>query len=587
MTLAFHSYEGLQDAGPLLTLAVVLLTGLVGGGLARRAHVPAITGQILAGMVIGKLGLDLFGPGALLALKPLTLFALGLIAVTVGGHLNIRSLRNAGRRLFWLLALEATLTPVLVFTGMSLAGSSWDQSALFATCAVSTAPATVVAVIAESRAKGVFVKTLIAAVALNNMACVLLFEVARAFVRTEGETGSSTLHVILAGPGRQLLLAVLIGGLMAALMEGVARYVVHSARIATAAVLALVLTSGIATFLEVSPLLAFLILGFVQTNITRTPDRLVNTVFADFQPAILAVFFTLAGMHLHFREIWVTGVLAAVLFGCRIGGKYLAARWAMTLAHAPAKVRDHLGLALVPQADVAVALIILIQDDPAFANLAESFSAVVLSVVTLNEIAGPLFVRRALVKSGEVDKDGLRLMDFLQEENIVTDFHAGTKDEAIERLVDLLIASHHLPDIDREECLESARNREAQASTCLGGGLAVPHLILPQGMPMVGVMALSREGLDFETPDHHRVHCMVLLGTSPDERDRHLQVLATLARTIGTDPSFQGQIFNAKSPAHACELLHGEESVDFNYFLEDDDEEQEAESARPRQARAS
>jgi mannitol/fructose-specific phosphotransferase system IIA component (Ntr-type) len=85
---------------------------------------------------------------------------------------------------------------------------------------------------------------------------------------------------------------------------------------------------------------------------------------------------------------------------------------------------------------------------------------------------------------------------------------------------------------------------------------------------MVGVMALSREGLDFDTPDERPIHCMVLLGTSPDERDRHLQVLAALARTIGIDAAFQDQLFNAKSAAHACEILHGEESEDFNYFLE-------------------
>ena len=87
--------------------------------------------------------------------------------------------------------------------------------------------------------------------------------------------------------------------------------------------------------------------------------------------------------------------------------------------------------------------------------------------------------------------------------------------------------------------------------------------------PMVGVMALSRKGLGFETPDGRPVHCMVLLGTAPDERERHLQVLAALARTVGTDRAFQDQLFDSQSPAHAYELLHGEESEDFNYFMED------------------
>ena len=84
-------------------------------------------------------------------------------------------------------------------------------------------------------------------------------------------------------------------------------------------------------------------------------------------------------------------------------------------------------------------------------------------------------------------------------------------------------------------------------------------------------MALSRDGLAFDTPDGRPVHCMVLLGTSPEERDRHLQVLATLARTVGLGPDFQDQLFRASSPAHASELLHGEEFEDFNYFLESPD----------------
>lgn len=151
----------------------------------------------------------------------------------------------------------------------------------------------------------------------------------------------------------------------------------------------------------------------------------------------------------------------------------------------------------------------------------------------------------------------------------MTDFAAESKEAAIERLVDLLIRTHGLRDVDRDELLASVLAREDQGSTCLGGGLAVPHGILPEGEPMVGVMALTQSGLGFETPDGRPVHCMVLLGTASDERDRHLQVLAALARTVGTDRAFGDQLFDSKSPAHAYELLHGEESEDFNYFMEE------------------
>ena len=61
---------------------------------------------------------------------------------------------------------------------------------------------------------------------------------------------------------------------------------------------------------------------------------------------------------------------------------------------------------------------------------------------------------------------------------------------------------------------------------------------------------------------------MVLLVTPVEERDRHLQVLAMLARIV-TNLETALLLFEAKSPAHAWEILHGDDAEDFNYFLED------------------
>ncbi len=564
--------ELLGQAGPLLTLALLILVGVSLGGAARRLGLPSVTGQILGGVLVGHAGLGLFETSALDGLRPLTHLALGLIAVTVGAHLNLQRLRNAGKRLVYLLLAESLLTPLVVFAALlALPGSSPPLALLLATIAIATAPATIVAVVKETRSKGVFVKTLIAAVALNNMACIVLFEVARS-------AGTSLWGPELPGLGgaageamAELLIAAAIGAGVALAMDQFARLAVRPERVTTGAVVALVFTTGLATSLSVSPLLACLILGIVQTNITKTRSHLVDSVFADFEPTILAIFFTLAGMHLDTAHLQQAGFMAAAYFFARATGKLLSANLAMRLAGATERVRRNLGAALIPQAGVAVGLVIVIQNDAAYAHLAGMLSAVVLSVVTVNEIFGPIFTRMALGRVGEVGKDRLRLIDFLQEENIVTDFRANSKEQAIVALSDLLISSHGLQSIDRDAMLESVMSREAQASTCLGGGLSVPHGILPSGFPMVGVMALSRQGLDFETPDGKPVHCMVLLGTSPEERDRHLQVLATLARTVGLGPDFQGQLFNATSPAHASELLHGEEFEDFNYFLESPD----------------
>ena len=563
--------QPLAGAGPLLTLAVVILTGVVFGSGAKVVRLPSVTGQILAGVLIGKVGFDLFGDAPVEGLVPLTHFALGLIAFTVGSHLNVRRLHNAGKRLFLLLLTESTITPVVILAALWALGGAEGQtktSLLLAATAIATAPATIVALVKETRAKGVFVKTLIAAVALNNMACIVLFEVARAFLRAPQE-GGSTFVQYLGEPAMQLVAAIVIGASMGLVVELIGRTTVRRQRLATAAIAALLLASGAAQYADVSPLLACLVMGLVQTNLSPSREKLVDTAFEDFEPVILAVFFTLAGMHLQLEHLPTVGLIAVLFLFARAGGKVLAADLAMRLAGATDRVRRNLGPALVPQAGVAVGLVILIQEDVGFSDIAGDFAAIVLSVVTINEIVGPILTRRGLSRSGEAGMDRSRLIDFLTEQNIVTDLEADTQEQAVRKLVEVLVRSHRLKEVDQAAFLQSVLDREAEMSTCLGGGLAIPHGEIAQSEGIYGVMGLSRQGLNFPTPDGQPVHCMVLLATPPDQRQRHLEVLAALARHIGTNPTVQRGLFNASSAAHAYEIIHGEEAMDFNYFLQE------------------
>ncbi|MBW2279292.1 MAG: cation:proton antiporter [Deltaproteobacteria bacterium] len=561
---------------PFVILGVVLVAGMGLGWVAQRVRLPGVTGQILAGVLMGPSVLALFDGAAVERLQPLTHFALALIGVTVGAHLNLRRLRNAGKRLIFLLVAESLVTPIFVLVAVrTLTDTPPFFGSLLATLAISTAPATIVALVREARARGVFVKTLIAAVAINNVTCIFLFEVARGAAK-EGIALELDLDgqlvPILMHSAKELVAAIALGGGAALAAQLLTYRVLRAERLAAVSVISILLTFGLASELDLSPLLACLALGAVQTNFSRSRERIADSVFANFEPVILCVFFTLAGMHLHLADIGTVGVIALVFFAARIGGKLVAARIAMSLAGATERVRQGLGMALVPQAGVAIGLVILVQEDPAFASIRDLFAVSVLISVTLNEIVGPILTRLALQRSGETGRDRPHLVDFLEEENIVTGFRAADMEQAIERLTDLLISSHQLQGVDRAVLLQSIRDREAQVSTCIGGGLAVPHGELPAGYPMVGVMALSRIGLPFETPDDAPVHCVVLLATPPGEHDRHLQVLAALARTFGGDPALQEQLFNARSAAHAYEILYGEESEDFNYFLGEPDE---------------
>lgn len=560
----------MQEGNLLILLAVVVLAGVAGGQLAQRIRLPHVTGQILVGVLIGQAGSALFGPLHLGGLDVVTQFALGLITLSIGEQLNLKALKNAGKRLLLLLLLEATVTPLLVFAlTYALSGSPW-LPLLLAAMAVSTAPGTIVALVKESRSHGVFVKTLMAAVALNNIACIVLFAIARSSARFGIATEvRRTFLQVASGPVLGIGESILLGAAVALVLVLVTRRVVRTDHLRAYSMIALLFVTGGAIALNISVLLACLVLGFMLANFSPGKRELGGAAFSGIETAIYAAFFTLAGMEMSFQHIAEAGALALAVIAARFGGKLLSAYLAMRMARATGNIRRYLGLGLVPQAGLAIGLILVIQQDPAFVSLRELILAIGLTSVMVNEIIGSITVGVALKGSGEIGKDRPRLIDFLQEQNILVDLDAQTKEEAIEKLTALLIQTNHLR-VTREELLDTVLKREAEASTCIGNGLAIPHGILPDGERMYGVMGISARGLPFDTPDGVPVHCVVLLATPQSQRERHLEVIAALARAIGRDPAIQGQLFNAETPAHAYEILHAEEAEDFNYYLSEE-----------------
>ena len=124
---------------PLLAIAVIFATGYPAGLLARRLGVPAVTGNILAGVLLGMSGI--FTHATARELEPVTLFAMGLMTVVIGGHLSWRRLHNAKRRVLAVAICEVFLTAALVCLVCLLLDTGWEVAILLGSIAVATAPA--------------------------------------------------------------------------------------------------------------------------------------------------------------------------------------------------------------------------------------------------------------------------------------------------------------------------------------------------------------------------------------------------------------------------------------------------------------
>ena len=566
----------MSEIGPLLSLAAVLTVGLVGGELVTRIRIPRVTGWILTGVLLRALSLDAFSPARLADFAPLTNFVLAYIAFTVGSHLHLKRLINAQKRLLLLLVTEAVVTPAIVIFFMNgVGGVPIAAAALFAAIAVAGAPGTTVIVIREARARGVFVKTLVAGVALIDLVAVCLFVV---FDEAPPDGGALSLNQLLGAlPSLAKTVAVAVGvGLgCAGLVILLTRAIVGPRLLGASLVAAMLMAWGLADWLGASSILAVTFLGAALANLIADKERAGEAYLNTFSSVLFTAFYTLAGLRLDFSLVLPVAGLVALFFGSRLLGKALSAFTAMSLAGAPKQVRTCLGLALLPHGGVAVGLIIAVQADPALAEYSDLVLSVGLAALAINQLVGPSATRWTLGRVGEAGLDRPRLLDFIREQDIVTNLQAKSREEAFTKLVDQLFRTHDVHS-SKEEFLQSVLTQDNIESSCLGEGLMIPHGRVEIGDELAGVIGISRKGFDWDTPDGRPVHAIVLLATPRSQSDRHLEVLAAFANAIGKDRNIREQLYHADTAAHAYNILHAGDAEDFNYFVEDTLSEEEA-----------
>jgi mannitol/fructose-specific phosphotransferase system IIA component (Ntr-type)/NhaP-type Na+/H+ or K+/H+ antiporter len=561
---------------PLLSLAAVLICGIIGGELFALLRLPKVTGWIGTGIVLRAASLPGLSPEQLQHFGPLMNFVLGFIAFTVGAALNVRSLRNAHKRLLFLVLGEALVTPLVVGAALYfIGGLSLGMAGLLAAVAIAGAPGTTVLVVQEARARGILSKTLVAAVGLIDMVAVGVFVVAAVYAGGTGQ--DDTWQIAAQAAAVQFGWALAIGAGVAVSVLLLTRTIVSAAFLGPAMVAAILGSWGLAQSLGISSILACTFAGMAVSNIRHATANAAEAYLKPLGGLLFAGFYTLAGMRLDFSVVVPVAGLVVLFFVSRLAGKSLGAFLAMKAAGATELVQRHLGLALLPHGGVAVGLLLLVQSDPALAEVQETVVAVGLAALAINQLLGPSATRFSLGRAGEVGKDRPRLLDFLTEQRIVTGLSVATKAELITKLADHLYATTDLP-IEKEEFVRRILAREDEASTCLGEGFMIPHAILPEGERIQGVLGLSTKGLDLGASDGHDVHAVVLLATPDVDRQRHLEILSAFASAITRNASLREQLYHARSPAHAYDVLHADRSEELNYFLDEAIQDTEVES---------
>lgn len=390
----------------IVSVALMLFSGFLLTRITKLLRLPNVTAYILAGILIGPYGLALVPQPIIDGTDFLSDIALAFIAFSTGEFFKLSVLRKSGMKVVWITIFEAVLASVFVFIlTYGILGLELAFSIVLAALASATAPASTMMTIRQTHAKGDFVDTLLQVVALDDVVGLVLYSVAISVALASlGGTGGFSFDTLVKPVLLNLAVLALGGafGFGMKLLMPARRSTDNKLIISVALLFAF---CGICARLDVSPLLGCMAMGTVYTNVAEN-DKLFKQL-GYFSPPILLLFFVRSGMNFKLDALFsATGTLGGVplivvgvgYFLVRIIGKYIGAWLGCAVTRKDRRVRDYLGLALIPQAGVAIGLAAL-GARTLGGTMGSDLETIILASSVLYELLGPGCAKLALYLS--------------------------------------------------------------------------------------------------------------------------------------------------------------------------------------------
>lgn len=387
----------------IISTSLMLFCGFAMTRITKLLKLPNVTAYIIAGIILGPYCLNMIPESFIEGSSFIADIALAFIAFGTGEFFKFSVLKKNGIKVVFITIFEALMASVFVFIlTYCVLGLDMNFSLVLAALASATAPASTMMTIRQTGSKGVFVDTLLQVVALDDVVGLIAYSVAISIAITSSTGHFSAMNVIkplLINIG-VLLLGALFGWLLSLMMRK--RSTDNRLIISIALLFAF---CGICTLLDVSPLLGCMSMGMVYAN-TAANDKLFKQL-NYFSPPILLLFFVRSGLNFNldalFSSSGAIGTVSLALIGLlyfivRIIGKYAGAYLGSLAVGASPKVRNYLGLALIPQAGVAIGLAAL-GARTLGGEAGEALETIVLASSVLYELIGPACAKLSLYLS--------------------------------------------------------------------------------------------------------------------------------------------------------------------------------------------
>ncbi len=380
----------------LITLGCILLFGLLTSAMGRHTPLPRVTLLLLFGLALGNNGLNLIPAGFTQWFDIIASMTLVMVGFLLGGKLCCGFLKESIGQSLW-ISLSAALVTTLTVTLLLLWMGSPKELALILGCiAAATAPAAILDIVDELGTSSRFSQLLLSIVALDDVWALIVFAVGIAIVSSwNGITETSVLLMALKDIGGAALLGVALGIPAAALTGRL-----NPGKPILSEALGLVfICGGLAIWLDVSFLIASMVLGAIISNFASHHEYPFHEI-EGIESQFMVVFFILAGASLELDSLTGLGLLGITYILARTLGKVLGARLGSEMSHAPAATRRWMGLALLPQAGVAIGMALVASHY--FPEHKQVLLSIVISSTIFFEIIGPVFTRKAIEMGQQV-----------------------------------------------------------------------------------------------------------------------------------------------------------------------------------------
>jgi len=392
----------------LFFVGLIMVLGSFMKFISHKAKILNVVGYLILGLIIGPEVLNIVPQHFIDDTHIITDLSLSLISVLVGANLKYNIIKEVWKQIVIVSIFEAIFTFIFIsgifyllfdFLDFKFVGDyKLVVSVIFGGLASATAPATILAVIHELKVKGKFSSFLLGVVATDNAMSLIIFSfviIVSSTIMNSGTCSYSTAFMIIP----TILLTIGVGIAGAFISEVIDRIFKEYKNIKTTSTLGMIfLVYSLTRHWGLDPLLASIVMGIVMSNLSDEFYLVKKEFDHHLKDIIFLLFFTISAMHLNISFLLAMPLVIILYIIFRILGKIIGVWVGAKLSNADKNIQKYLGIALFPQAGIAIGLSLSLQNQAGFEIIAPIILNVIIATTMVHELIGPMLTKYVLKK---------------------------------------------------------------------------------------------------------------------------------------------------------------------------------------------